>query len=198
MESKYYSQAGQDKWVLEKVGNKGFFVDVGAYDGIESSNTYALELAGWDGICFEPNPEAFAKLKKNRKCITSDLFISNQDGVTSKLSSALMACTCVIDYLSIDVDGGEMKVLQGMDFQRHKVRLITIEHNQYLEGPARQEEIFQYLTAQGFDRVVKDVKCLDPNYFGMIYEDWYENAEYGMWINGEFNYAHSTTHPKRK
>lgn len=178
MENKFYSQAGQDKWVLEKVGNKGFFVDVGAYDGIESSNTYALELAGWNGICFEPNKDAFEKLNKNRRCITSDLFISHQDGVTSKLSTALMACSFIIDYLSIDVDGGEMDVLMGMDFKEHKVRLITIEHNQYLEGPARQEQIFQYLSAQGFTRVVKDVKCLDPNYLGMIYEDWYENSIY--------------------
>jgi len=176
---KYYSQAGQDKWVLEKVGPKGFFVDVGAYDGIESSNTYALELAGWDGICIEPNDEAFTKLKINRKSRNLNMFITDKDnGFRFTLSEAIVDFVPNIDYLSIDVDGGEMEVLRGMDFKKYKVRLITIEHNQYLEGPARQEEIFQYLSAQGFTRVVKDVKCLDPNYFGMIYEDWYENSVY--------------------
>ena len=32
----------------------GFFVDVGAYDGITYSNTYGLAKAGWTGILFEP------------------------------------------------------------------------------------------------------------------------------------------------
>jgi FkbM family methyltransferase len=32
----------------------GFFVDVGAYDGVDKSNTWALAEAGWKGICYEP------------------------------------------------------------------------------------------------------------------------------------------------
>lgn len=35
----------------------GFFVDVGAFDGITYSNTYGLALAGWSGILFEPVKE---------------------------------------------------------------------------------------------------------------------------------------------
>lgn len=171
----FYSQAGQDKWVLEKIGSRGFFVDVGAYDGIESSNTYALELAGWKGICIEPNPEAFAKLENNRHSINV-MAAAGAEGVNQlKELFAKLFRWLEIDYLSIDVDGSEMQILQGMDFKAFPVRLITIEHNQYLEGPARQEQIFQYLTGQGFERVVKDVKCLDPNYLGAIYEDWYES-----------------------
>jgi FkbM family methyltransferase len=45
---------------------KGFFVDVGANDGVFISNTFALYRAGWRGICLEPNPVAFAHLKTNR------------------------------------------------------------------------------------------------------------------------------------
>jgi FkbM family methyltransferase len=37
----------------------GFFVDVGAYNGFDHSNTYCLASAGWKGICYEPIPEFY-------------------------------------------------------------------------------------------------------------------------------------------
>ena len=55
----YYSEIGQDKWVLETVfpGVKnGYFVDVGSGHGTIGSNTKALEGAGWTGICIDPFP----------------------------------------------------------------------------------------------------------------------------------------------
>lgn len=64
------SQAGQDVWVYGEVFSKkrnGFFIDIGAYDGINLSNTYILEKRyGWEGICIEANPSLFQKLKKVR------------------------------------------------------------------------------------------------------------------------------------
>ena len=53
------SQVGQDKWVSERVFagvTDGYFVDVGSADGIEGSNTFALERKGWRGICIDPFP----------------------------------------------------------------------------------------------------------------------------------------------
>ncbi len=72
-----YSQAGQDFWVYGEVFNrmkKGFFVDLGAYDGIFLSNTYLLEYRyDWDGICIEANPKTFNALRLNRnvKCVNA-------------------------------------------------------------------------------------------------------------------------------
>lgn len=43
----------------------GFFVDVGAYDGVTSSNTYNLALAGWNGICYEPVPTFYNQCVAN-------------------------------------------------------------------------------------------------------------------------------------
>ena len=40
----------------------GYFVDVGAFDGVGWSNTRALALAGWSGLLVEPHPEYFQKL----------------------------------------------------------------------------------------------------------------------------------------
>jgi FkbM family methyltransferase len=64
-----YSQLGQDLEVLKVYNNKsdGFFIEVGASDGIELSNTYLLETKyNWRGICCEPIPAKFDKLVVNR------------------------------------------------------------------------------------------------------------------------------------
>jgi FkbM family methyltransferase len=67
--NKSYSQCGQDTKLLQLFGDKkGFFVDVGAHDGVTLSNTKLLEENGWKGICVEPIPEVFEQLSKNRKC----------------------------------------------------------------------------------------------------------------------------------
>lgn len=66
---KSYSQLGQDVQVLKFLNNKknGYFVDIGANDGITLSNTYLLEKNfDWTGICSEPNPQIFNQLLKNR------------------------------------------------------------------------------------------------------------------------------------
>ena len=57
--TKFYSQIGQDRWVLETVfpGVKdGFFLDIGSGDGTSLSNSKALEERGWRGICIDPFP----------------------------------------------------------------------------------------------------------------------------------------------
>ena len=56
----FYSQIGQDKWVLETVFPEvkdGFFLDIGSGDGTLLSNTRALEERGWRGICIDPFPK---------------------------------------------------------------------------------------------------------------------------------------------
>lgn len=64
-----YSQIGQDLAVLNFYNHKrnGYFIEIGAYDGISLSNTYLLEKQyNWKGICVEPLKNQFQLLKKNR------------------------------------------------------------------------------------------------------------------------------------
>ena len=64
-----YSQIGQDIWVREVLKNKmnGYFLDIGAHDGIYLSNTYVLEKNfNWKGICIDANPAIIDRLKANR------------------------------------------------------------------------------------------------------------------------------------
>lgn len=68
--SKSKSQIFQDLFVLNTLNYKrnGYFIDIGASDGISISNTYLLEDSfNWSGILVEPNRSWFYFLKKNRK-----------------------------------------------------------------------------------------------------------------------------------
>ncbi len=80
----YYSQCRQDEFidkiVFKKKGN-GYFIEIGAYDGITFSNTYFFEKdRNWKGICVEPMPIAFNKLKLNRNCDLINGCIYSKEG----------------------------------------------------------------------------------------------------------------------
>ena len=70
-----YSQLGQDTWVLSRISEPGYFVDIGATDGIYNSNSYLLESRGWTGICVEPDTRIFNSLKENRTCIVENIAV---------------------------------------------------------------------------------------------------------------------------
>lgn len=163
---KSYSQIGQDLKVLKHFNNKknGYFIEVGANDGINLSNTYLLEQDyNWKGICIEPVPSIFKKLVKNRKSInlsdavynvndkivniteanllsgiredidTHKRVLKNKDvSVKTKTLTKIMDennTPRYVDYLSIDTEGSELKILEGIDFNKYSFGYINIEHN---------------------------------------------------------------------
>ncbi len=152
---KFYGQQGEDMiaWELFKSSLSGFFVDVGAYDGVNSSNSLIFEQQGWNGICFEPNPALFAQLRANRKCILMNCIvgecvskaehfsINNAPALSKRSSEIDTSCLPMItldyalsilsvdhvDYISIDVEGWERQVLWGFDILKYNPRLVIIE-----------------------------------------------------------------------
>ncbi len=67
----FCSEFGQDLFVLNELNFKknGFFVEFGATNGINGSNTYLLENRfNWRGILAEPAKIFYNELNKNRKC----------------------------------------------------------------------------------------------------------------------------------
>lgn len=80
---KYYSQLQQDKFVDDYFNHKenGVFIEIGAHDGVSCSNTkFFEEFRNWTGICIEPGPVEFEKLKQNRTSININACVSNYDG----------------------------------------------------------------------------------------------------------------------
>lgn len=192
----YYSQAGQDKWVCELLNfmRDGFFVDIGAYDGRHLSNSLTLEeQLGWKGICIEANYNNYKTLRENRKCVPVHTAITDIDGICffnendlyGKISQAGTEVTCnkistilevfsapsIIDYLSLDIEGGEAAALSVFPFDKYKVRALTVEHNFYNSGPANKNKIYGILTENGYTRV-NEVSA-----DGLHFEDWYTYPE---------------------
>lgn len=172
---KYTSQKGQDKWVIEEVfqGKKnGFFIELGASDGINLSNTYILEkYFNWKGICIEPNPEFYNQLLINRNCICVNDCIDAKEGTaefrfdnkelggivdedtdncmkyrnqeienlrannqifilnTKTLEQVLVEHNApkIIDYLSLDVEGAETRILGNFPLDKYIFLSVTIE-----------------------------------------------------------------------
>lgn len=52
-----------------------------------------------------------------------------------------------IDYLSLDVEGGELSILKSWDFNKHKVKFLTVEHGNIEHY---QKSINTLLTGKGF------------------------------------------------
>lgn len=50
----------------------GFYLDLGAHDHKDGSNTFYFYLLGWSGVCIDPLPGVGKKFKKNRP---RDIFI---------------------------------------------------------------------------------------------------------------------------
>lgn len=191
-----YNQAGQEEWVREFLQDKrnGVFVDLGAYDGVESSNTYYLEKElGWTGVCIESNPSFYRRLTQTRSSTNINVAAMDYKGFcifhginTYKtnepthnsvrcdlLDTILEECNCPkdIDYMSLDIEGHELAVLQSLDFTKWNINLLTIEHNSYLHGPALKDAIFELLSQNGYDRIREDV-CAPEG----PYEDWYAKS----------------------
>jgi FkbM family methyltransferase len=196
--TKYWGLQGLDKKLIAVIGNKpGFFVELGANDGISQSNTKHLEMFhGWRGVLIEPYPENFRKLSKTRSCSSffenaacvsfdfpktemelnySNLMTTPMEGSSDiedreshaqsgkkflrdgekvstflararTLSSILdeVGAPSVIDLLSLDVEGGEVEVLNGIDHSEYRFNWILVESR-------NKQKIIDFLKNLGYD-----------------------------------------------
>ncbi len=182
---------GIDKQLEAYLPQSGFFIEVGANDGVSESNTYYLErIKGWKGILIEPIPQLYQECVKARpnsqifNCalVSSDYLeptvvmeyrhlmslvkgaLGNSE-VDAKhlavakqyhnlkpyeikvpartMTSILDECKITeIDFFSLDVEGFEVKVLKGLNFNKYRPKFILIE---MLFEPA-QKEIEAYIS----------------------------------------------------
>lgn len=79
-----YSQGNEQAHIVAFFrGDRGTFLDIGAYDGISGSNTHRLAELDWWGVCVEPSPGCFARLQRthghNRRVRLLPYCIGNED-----------------------------------------------------------------------------------------------------------------------
>ena len=102
----YHSQSGQDKYLDTEVFRGlrgGVFVEVGAWDGLDLSNTaFFEEDRSWTGLAIEPLPDRYAALKTNRKCTTLNCAVSDTEGEAEFL--ALSGPTSMLSGLTASYD----------------------------------------------------------------------------------------------
>ena len=68
----------------------------------------------------------------------------------------------IIDYISIDTEGSEFKILEVFNFEKYKFKIIQVEHNFTND----REKIFKLLSSKGYLRVFTSISKVD---------DWYIN-----------------------
>jgi FkbM family methyltransferase len=125
------SLGAQDLWCLYemKEARNRFFVEFGATDGVNTSNTALMEkLYGWNGILAEPNPIWHESLVKNRSAIVDTRCVYSTTGQA-------------LDFFNADVPGyaGVAQDLQHSVGKRLGVRgrlikVQTISLNDLLES----------------------------------------------------------------
>ena len=87
----FTAQDGEDVLLAELFGYKtdGFFIEIGAYDGLYLSNSYFFEQLGWRGLLVEPLPEKAAACRRNRPgSIVIEAALGRQPG-TATLTEVL-------------------------------------------------------------------------------------------------------------
>lgn len=140
--NKSKSQLGQDIFVLSELGFKrdGFFVEFGATNGLDLSNTYLLESDfGWSGILAEPATSWHESLRLNRKAKIDTRCVWSQSGDSLVFNETDMKEFSTIDHFS-SADLHEKNRLNGSKYIVDTVSLLDLLDE--LEAP----RIIDYLS----------------------------------------------------
>jgi FkbM family methyltransferase len=168
------SQLAQDVQVVEfyKQKHNGYFVEIGASDGVALSNTYLLEKEyKWKGICVEPLPNEFAKLKQNRRAICSDRAIFNTSNRVLKfVIKECSLCSGILESLDESVKIDNIVYKRGPnDDVRSVIDVTSITLNDLLIS-SNAPHFIEYLSLDTDGSELEVIKSVDLNTytFGII------------------------------
>ncbi len=162
----------------------GVFLDVGANDPVVINNTYYFEKIGWTGIAFEPQKHHCEKYNSVRKTKCLDVAVgcedttiwlhrddeydtlasvSNiQEGSAYEVKQVRISDVCDqnnithVDYMSLDLEGYEENAINGIDFEKLTIDVISLEN----AGAAMvlpEKKIRKLLESKGFVRIARIV-----------------------------------------
>jgi FkbM family methyltransferase len=177
----FNSQDNQDKYLetnIFKGYKNGFFVDVGAHDGVSINNTlYFDKYNNWTGINIEPIKPVYDRLVSNRpNNINLNCAVCNKDGETEFLCNT--GYTEMISGIKDTFDQRHLQRLENENRQMgsttqvitvntKKLETICDEHNishiHYLSIDVEGAE-FEVIKSINFDKVFIDVIGFENNY----------------------------------
>lgn len=126
-----YSQSLEDGVIAEclrRIGEGGrVCVEFGAGDGLGCSNTANLWHAGWRALLIEADATLVERLRAaaNEGCtvVHDAVALGGEHGIDALIAAAGL---CDVDFMSVDVDGDDWWICQGMAC---RPRLLCVEFN---------------------------------------------------------------------
>lgn len=145
----YQSQHGEDRWLDKLFHQKqqGFFVEVGAYDGVVLSNTYHFEKErGWTGILVEPDARKADLCRKSRK--------------NSLVYECAAVATSDVQEISLfQVEGGEVyNTINMVDSHRKRLEEYGLEHREIRVRAMMLDQILSDAKSPNIDFLSIDVE----------------------------------------
>jgi FkbM family methyltransferase len=164
-----YSQNNEQDIILQYFGNrKGFFLDIGANDGITLSNTYALQLQEWKGVLIEPSEEAFNRIKASNGVQKFNVAIGTEDGHCTfhEMGNHLNAGD--VSLLST-IKKTELKRWPGVEFKERMTEVWTyktlLKHSplKFFDFISIDAEGVDYEILEQIDLKYTDMVCIEHN-----------------------------------
>jgi FkbM family methyltransferase len=177
----FYSQDNQDAYLENNIfkGYKnGFYVDVGAHDGVSLNNTLYFEKNNnWSGINIEPIKKVFDNLVINRpNNINLNCAVCNNDGETNFLCNT--GYTEMLSGIKDNFDIRHLYRIQTENIQMGSTTEIikvntkkletifdenNVSHINYLSIDVEGSE-FEVIKSINFDKVFIDIIGFENNY----------------------------------
>lgn len=116
---------------------------------------------GYDSVLFKPQDGEYSFISNSyagsgERRITKSSELVEIRSINSILTESQSALE--VDFLSIDVEGFELKVLEGIDFIKWNFQVVCIEHNYNLE---KRREIHKILEEFGYKQVLRVASQFD-------------------------------------
>ena len=180
-----YSQLCQEAFVIAHTKGKSEprYLEVGAFHPEKYSNTASLrEYRGWVGLSVDPSEDsrkAFESAGLAEQFLNvgvgaaSGFAYFSSDGAfshthTEETEGSIRICVIGIvelvemnpnvDYVSLDIEGGELEIIRAFPWGMCKPKVFTIEHNQDL---VMKKELNDLMAIQGYRRVLDSVTNFD-------------------------------------
>lgn len=178
-----HSQNNEEQLIAQYFGDHvGTFLDLGANDGSTLSNTRALALKGWSGVCVDASPKAYAKLERlYADCDhieTHNVAMGNKDGWLTLHESGSHLNAGDVALVSSVVEAETERWKAATDFEAVTVPAITfatlLKRSKYstfdlisvdIEGHDLMLLEQMDLTALGCQMLVIEVNKSDPKPF---------------------------------